>query len=81
MAIVRWDPFAGLTSMHSQLDDIFNSFFSSLPVSQNMPATDVYTEDDNKTLVAEVHTPGFDKDDIEINVRDGVLEIKENAAT
>lgn len=77
MALVRWnDPFAGLTSMHSQLDDMFNNFFGSgQPAGGNAPTMDVYTEDD-KQLVAEVHTPGFNKDDIEVNVHDGVLEIK-----
>lgn len=75
MAIVRWDPFAGLTSLHSQLDDMFNNFFSSMPTTQALSAMDVYTEDD-KTLVAEVHAPGFTKDDIEVNVHNGMLEIK-----
>lgn len=75
MAIVRWDPFAGLTSMHSQLDDMFNSFLATAPGGQNMSAMDVYTEDD-KTLVAEVQAPGFGKDDIEVNVHNGMLEIK-----
>ncbi len=40
-----------------------------------MPAIDVYTEDDKK-LVTEVHAPGFDKDEIEVSVHNGVLEIK-----
>jgi HSP20 family protein len=40
-----------------------------------MSAMDVYTEDD-KTLVAEVQAPGFGKDDIEVNVHNGMLEIK-----
>lgn len=75
MAIVRWDPFAGLTSMHSQLDDMFNNFLSSTPSGQGMSAMDVYTEDD-RTLVAEVQAPGFGKDDIEVNVHNGMLEIK-----
>jgi HSP20 family protein len=76
--IVRWeDPFAGLTSMHSQLDDLFNNFFTGMPAQpgQGVPAMDVYTEDD-KQLVAEVHTPGFDKKDVQVNVHNGVLEIK-----
>lgn len=76
--IVRWeDPFAGLTSMHSQLDDLFNNFFGATPALPNrgVPALDVYTEDD-KQLVAEVHAPGFDKKDVEVNVHNGVLEIK-----
>lgn len=77
MAITRWnDPFAGLTSMHSQLDDIFNNFFSTgAQHAVSPPAMDVYTEDD-KTLVAEVQIPGFSKDDIQINVHEGILEIK-----
>jgi len=77
--IVRWDdPFAGLTSLHSQLDDMFNNFFTGVPAvqsGQGLPAMDVYSEDD-KHLVAEVQAPGFDKDDVEVNVHNGVLEIK-----
>ncbi len=77
MAIIRWnDPFAGLSSMHSDLDDLFNSFFNqSWPAAATMPAMDVYTEDD-KQLVAEVHLPGFDKNDVHVNVHEGMLEIK-----
>lgn len=76
--IVKWeDPFAGLTSMHSQLDDLFNNFFTGLPTtnSQGAPALDLYTEDD-KQLVAEAHVPGFTKKDVEVNVHNGVLELK-----
>lgn len=76
--IVRWeDPFAGLTSMHTQLDDLFNNFFTGIPApsSQGAPALDLYTEDD-KQLVAEVHVPGFTKKDIDVNVHNGVLELK-----
>jgi HSP20 family protein len=60
--------------MHSQLDDMFNGFLSSMP-TQSAPAMDIYTEDD-KSLVAEVQAPGFNKDDVEVNVHNGVLEIK-----
>lgn len=76
--IVRWDdPFAGLTSLHSQLDDIFNNYLTMPAVHTQFstPAMDVYSEDD-KHLVAEVHAPGFTKDDVEVNVHNGVLEIK-----
>ncbi|HSX43012.1 MAG TPA: Hsp20/alpha crystallin family protein [Candidatus Saccharimonadales bacterium] len=74
----RWDPFAGLTSMHSQIDDMFNSFFGSgMPMTtQGMPAMDVYTTDDDKSLVAEVQAPGFGKDDINVTTHNGILEIR-----
>jgi HSP20 family protein len=76
MQLSRWnDPFSGLSSLHSQLDDMFNNFFTNAPSAQSMPAMNVYTEDD-KQLVAEVEAPGFDKDDIEISVHNGILEIK-----
>jgi HSP20 family protein len=64
--------------MHSQLDDMFNNFFrSSSPGTtvSGVPAMDVYTNED-KELVAEVQAPGFNKDDVEVSVHEGVLEIK-----
>jgi HSP20 family protein len=77
--IQRWDPFTGLTTMHSQLDDIFDDFFGSnagrFPSAMSSAAMDVYTEDD-KQLVTELQAPGFTKDDVSVSVHDGVLEIK-----
>ncbi|MDB5166686.1 MAG: heat-shock protein Hsp20 [Candidatus Saccharibacteria bacterium] len=78
MAITRWnDPFRGLSTVHRELDDIFSSFLnqSAAPTADNLPTMDVYTEDD-KQLVAEVHLPGFSPEDIELRVRDNVLEIR-----
>lgn len=75
--LTRWDPFSDLTTMHSQLDDMFNNLLrGSLPSSPGAaPAMDVYTNDD-KELVAEVSAPGFDKDDVSVSVHEGVLEIR-----
>lgn len=77
MQLSRWnDPFSGLSSLHSQLDDMFNSFLGHVPgVAHSVPAMNVYTEDD-KELVAEIEAPGFDKDDVEVSVHNGMLEIK-----
>lgn len=76
--LVRYsDPFAGLTSLHSQLDDIFNTILSpsQLPASRAVPMMDVYTEDD-KSLVTEVQAPGFKPEDVDVSVNNGLLEIK-----
>lgn len=76
--IVRWnDPLTGLSTMHSQLDDMFNSFFGSMPAmpAMQLPAMDVYNEDD-KRLVTEVSAPGFTKEDIDVSVHNGMLEVK-----
>lgn len=71
------DPFAGLTSLHSQLDDIFNSFLTPAreAPSTGVPAMDVYTEDDQR-LVADVNAPGFTPEDVEVSVNNGMLEIR-----
>jgi len=75
MNLIRWnDPFTGLTSLHSQLDDIFNNVYTGTP-NTAAPAMDIYTEDD-KQLVAEVQIPGFDKNDVEVSVNNDILEIK-----
>lgn len=76
--LTRWDPFAGLTTVHSQIDDMFNDFFNTnwTGSGQATPAMDVYTENSDKELVAEVHAPGFGKDDIEVSVNGGMLEIR-----
>lgn len=77
MNLVRWsDPFQGISSLHSQLDDMFNGFFGENTLAgHSMPVMDVYTEGD-KQLIAEVHAPGFTRDDVEVNVNNGVMEIK-----
>lgn len=69
------DPFSSLSGLHSQLDDMFNSFFTNMPSTQNLPAMNAYVEDD-KRLVAEIEAPGFDQNDVEVSVHNGVLEIK-----
>ncbi len=75
MNLIRFnDPFTGLTSIHSQLDDIFNSL-SNTTTTASVPAMDIYTEGD-KNLVVEAQVPGFNKNEVEVNVHNGVLEIK-----
>jgi HSP20 family protein len=71
------DPLKGIGNLQRQMDDMFDNIMSrNWPLAVgNMPLMDVYIEND-KQLVAEIHAPGFDKDDIEISVNEGVLEIR-----
>jgi HSP20 family protein len=76
MALVRFDPFADLQTLHDQINSFFNS--TSLPIGQIgqvLPTTDVYTEDD-KQMTVEVQLPNFDEKEVEIDVREHVLTIK-----
>jgi HSP20 family protein len=55
-------------------DDLVSSF--STPTSNLMlPSVDVYSEDDRNTVV-EMQVPGFDREDIDIRVTSGMLEVR-----
>jgi HSP20 family protein len=71
------DPLKGISSLQRQMDDMFDNLMSrNWPMALgNMPTMDVYANGD-KELVAEVHAPGFTKDNIEVNINEGVLEIR-----
>ncbi len=75
MAIVRFDPFAELNSLHEQLNSVFNEAFGDNRTRQLFPVTDVYQEDD-KQLVIEAHLPQFKSDEINVDVHNNALEIR-----
>jgi HSP20 family protein len=64
-------------STFEEFDRLLDDFWkgAGLPTGFSMPSVDIYSEDD-KHMVVEMQTPGFSEDAIEINVRNGVLEIK-----
>lgn len=67
----------GLSTLE-EVDRLFDDFWRStrLPsvTTLGLPSVDIYSQDDKHTVV-ELAAPGFDTDDIDINVRDGVLEV------
>lgn len=65
-------------STFEEMDKLFDNFWRSvgLPTSTfSLPSVDIYMPDD-KHMVAEIPAPGFNAEDIEMNVRDNVLEIR-----
>ena len=68
--LVRWDPFAELSSLQKQFfgDDLMSSF-----KGVNIPTTDVYIKDGS--LVVEAHLPNFEQKDVNIQVDGGALVI------
>jgi len=74
MALVRWDPFSELNSLHEQVNSLFNDTFGNVPAAMNTPATDVYSND--KELTIETHLPNFKEDEVSVQHHDGELEIK-----
>ncbi len=73
---VRWDPFDEIKRTQDRLNQLFEEF---MPVEEwaggkvYAPAIDIM-EEDNK-LVVTTDLPGVDKKDIEINVKEDMLEI------
>ncbi|MDI6692270.1 MAG: Hsp20/alpha crystallin family protein [Anaerosomatales bacterium] len=79
MAIVRWDPFGELMSIQREMDRLFGRLgFGRLAESASeiawMPRIDVKSTGDDMVVYAEL--PGMSKDDISVEVTDGVLTIK-----
>lgn len=80
MAIVRWDPFGEMLSMQRDMDRLFGRLGVAggttrpSPAQSWIPRIDVKSTGDDMVIYAEV--PGLDRDDIDIEVTDGVLTIK-----
>ena len=78
MAIVRWDPVRELDSLQSDMNRLFDGFFSGRlgnggSTRRWIPAMDLVETDDHLVLRADL--PGMDEDDLEIEVKDGALTI------
>jgi HSP20 family protein len=77
MALVRWDPAREVDTLHSEVNRIFDTFFGGRPGNGGLrrwvPAMDLTETDDHLVLRADL--PGLDKDDVKIEVTDGVLTV------
>lgn len=75
MALVRWDPFSELNTLHDQVNALFNNTFGNAQSGGMLaPATDVYSND--KELTVEMHLPNFKEEEISVQQHEGELEIK-----
>ena len=80
MNLVRWNPWREMTSMHNQVHRMFDSPLlrtrgSDEDVSFGLwnPAVDLYEKDESFVINAEL--AGVDKDNISIDMKDGVLTL------
>ena len=77
MAIVRWDPAREVDSLQSEVNRLFDTFFGGRPANARMrrwvPAMDLVESDDHLVLHADL--PGLERDDVNIEVKDGVLTV------
>jgi HSP20 family protein len=76
MAIVRWDPTREVDSLQTEVNRLFDTFFGGRPangVRRWVPPMDLVETDDQLVLKADL--PGLDTDDVNIEVKDGVLTV------
>jgi HSP20 family protein len=79
MALVRWDPARELDLLQGDMNRLFDAFFQGRGVGVGntgrrwIPPMDLTETDDEFILRADL--PGLDEDDLDIEVRDGVLTI------
>jgi HSP20 family protein len=77
--VVRYEPFRGLSTLHDQVNRLFNeTMFRGQPedsaITTWAPAVDIY-ETPNE-LVVKADLPGVDEKDIDIRVEDNLLTIR-----
>jgi len=80
MAIVRWDPIREMDSLQSDMNRLFDRFFDtgrgngrSGSVRRWIPAMDLVESEEHLVLRADL--PGIQEEDVEIEIKDGVLTI------
>jgi HSP20 family protein len=75
MALVRWDPAREVDSLQSEVNRLFDAFFGGTEANRRrwVPAMDLVETDEHLVLRADL--PGLNRDDVNIEIKDGVLTI------
>ena len=76
MALIRWEPAREVDTLQNEVNRVFDAFFGNGPgtrVRRWVPAMDLVETDDQLVLRADL--PGLSKEDVELEVKDGVLTI------
>ncbi len=79
MALIRWDPARELDSLQGDMNRLFDRFFDGGRSANGasgrrwIPAMDLVENEDNLVLRADL--PGMAEDDVNIEIKDGVLTI------
>jgi HSP20 family protein len=80
MALVRWEPARELSSLQSEMNRLFNTFFDSptagggtTAVRRWIPSMDLVETDEHFVLRADL--PGLSEEDVSIELEDNVLTV------
>jgi HSP20 family protein len=77
-ALVRWDPGRELDSLQSDVSRVFDAFFGTksgngVATRRWVPAMDLVADDEHLVLRADL--PGLSEEDVNVEVKDGVLTV------
>jgi HSP20 family protein len=83
MALIRWEPVRELSSLQTEMNRLFNTFFDAPATGGTgnggaqarrwVPAMDLVETDDHFVLRADL--PGLSEDDVSLEVEDNVLTV------
>jgi HSP20 family protein len=83
MALIRWEPARELSTLQSEMNRLFSTFFDSptslgdgnggSPARRWVPAMDLVETEEQFVLRADL--PGLDAGDVQIEIEDGVLTV------
>lgn len=79
-SLARWDPFAEMTDLRREMDQIFGEFFGRTPFSMAAteavwsPLVDIHETRDSYLLMAEL--PGVKQEDIQVSIEGDTLTLK-----
>lgn len=79
MALIRWEPREGLTSLRREMNRLFEDFFENVPAplrefGTSAPAVEV--SDTKDAVVVKAQVPGISKENIQVSITDDVLTLK-----
>jgi HSP20 family protein len=79
MELMPWRPFGGLTSLRSEMDDLWNRFFSDLPVLRRHEeewAPSVDLSENKESFIVQAELPGVDQKDVNVTISGSILTVK-----
>jgi HSP20 family protein len=82
MALIRWEPARELTTLQSEMNRLFNSFFEGNGEGSPRrwtPSMDLVEVEDHLVLRADL--PGLSEEDVNIEVQDNVLTVSGERTT
>lgn len=83
MALVRWNPWTDLFSLHDQMDQLFSQAYGGEAPARSSGAADegwmtlpVDIRQTEEAFTIQASVPGFRPEDVEVTVEEGVLSIR-----